>query len=175
LTVSSGLELIRDFVNTVDLEEGTDRIADPAGLVSWLSEVAGVEAEPPAAADHEAILELREALRGLLLANNGARLDERQLTGLREAAARAELAVSVDGGSVGLRSGRTGLAAFEADLLLTVADSQEHGTWSRLKACPADDCHWAFIDRSKNHSRTWCSMEVCGNRRKTARYRARRS
>jgi predicted RNA-binding Zn ribbon-like protein len=172
--VSSGLELIRDFVNTVDLEEGTDRIADPAGLGSWLSEVAGVEVEPTAS-DHAAVLELRESLRRLLLANNGAPLDERQLTGLRDAAARAELAVAVDGGSVGLRSGGAGLAAFEAAVLLAVADAQEHGTWSRLKACPADDCHWAFLDRSKNHSRTWCSMEVCGNRRKTARYRARRS
>jgi predicted RNA-binding Zn ribbon-like protein len=173
--VSSGLELIRDFVNTVDLEEGTDRIADPAGLVSWLSDAAGLEVEPPTAAGHRAILELRESLRRLLLANNGVPLDERRLAGLRDAADRAELAVAVDGGSVGLGSDTAGLASFEAAVLLAVADAQMHGSWSRLKACPADDCHWAFLDRSKNRSRTWCSMEVCGNRRKTARYRARRS
>jgi predicted RNA-binding Zn ribbon-like protein len=173
--VSSGLELIRDFVNTVDLEEGTDRIADPVGLASWLSEAVGIEVEPPAASGHAAILELRESLRGMLLANNGVPLDEPRLKGLRDAAARTELAVAVDGRSVGLRSAGNGLAAFEAAVLLAVADAQEHGIWSRIKACPADDCHWAFLDRSKNHSRTWCSMEVCGNRRKTARYRARRS
>ena len=172
--VSSGLELIRDFVNTADIEEGTDVIGDPARLSTWLGERAGIETPPPSAADHAAVLELRESLRRLLLANNGLELDESELAGLRTAAARSELGVTVDGGSVELGSGRTGVPAFEAGLLLAVADAQEHGTWGRLKACRADDCQWAFLDRSKNHSRTWCSMDVCGNRSKTARYRARR-
>jgi len=35
---------------------------------------------------------------------------------------------------------------------------------ARLKVCP--NCHWLFIDRSKNRSRTWCDMAVCGNRAK---------
>jgi predicted RNA-binding Zn ribbon-like protein len=47
------------------------------------------------------------------------------------------------------------------------------GTWSRLKACRAADCRWAFYDRARNHSRHWCSMEVCGNRTKARAYRAR--
>jgi predicted RNA-binding Zn ribbon-like protein len=172
--VSSELELIRDFVNTADLEEGTDLIGDPAGLSSWLAERAGIDTAPPSGAEHGAVLELRESLRRLLLANNGVELDESELAGLRAAAARVELGVAVDGGLVELGSDRTGVAAFEARLLLAVADAQEHGTWGRLKACRAGDCQWAFLDRSKNHSRTWCSMDVCGNRRKTARYRARR-
>ena len=40
------------------------------------------------------------------------------------------------------------------------------GTWSRLKACREDDCHWAFYDRSRNRSGQWCVMAVCGNRNK---------
>jgi predicted RNA-binding Zn ribbon-like protein len=43
-----------------------------------------------------------------------------------------------------------------------------------MKACADDECEWAFYDSSKNRSRTWCSMEVCGNRAKTRAYRARR-
>jgi predicted RNA-binding Zn ribbon-like protein len=43
-----------------------------------------------------------------------------------------------------------------------------------MKACAADDCQWAFYDSSKNRSRTWCSMDVCGHRAKTRAYRARR-
>ena len=35
---------------------------------------------------------------------------------------------------------------------------------ARLKICP--NCAWLFIDRSKNRSRTWCDMAVCGNRAK---------
>ncbi|MGV3552361.1 CGNR zinc finger domain-containing protein [Rhizobium sp.] len=34
----------------------------------------------------------------------------------------------------------------------------------RLKICP--NCAWLFLDRSKNRSRTWCDMAVCGNRAK---------
>jgi predicted RNA-binding Zn ribbon-like protein len=49
------------------------------------------------------------------------------------------------------------------------------GQWERVKICPADDCRWAFYDRSRNHSRTWCSMQVCGNREKARSWRGRRS
>jgi predicted RNA-binding Zn ribbon-like protein len=54
-----------------------------------------------------------------------------------------------------------------------VATTAADGHWSRLKACPADDCRWAFYDVSRNRSRTWCSMDSCGNRTKTRAYRAR--
>ncbi|MGH9061952.1 MAG: CGNR zinc finger domain-containing protein, partial [Acidimicrobiales bacterium] len=47
------------------------------------------------------------------------------------------------------------------------------GDWVRLKICPADDCLWAFYDESRNRSRTWCSMRVCGNREKARSWRAR--
>jgi predicted RNA-binding Zn ribbon-like protein len=47
-------------------------------------------------------------------------------------------------------------------------------TWDRLKACRLDDCQWVFYDHSKNRSRTWCSMRVCGNRAKARAYRERR-
>ena len=43
----------------------------------------------------------------------------------------------------------------------------------RIKICPADDCRWAFYDTSKNRSRQWCSMEVCGNRAKARAHRVR--
>jgi predicted RNA-binding Zn ribbon-like protein len=47
------------------------------------------------------------------------------------------------------------------------------GSWPRLKACAADNCQWAFYDHSRNHSRVWCSMDVCGNREKVRSYRER--
>ena len=34
----------------------------------------------------------------------------------------------------------------------------------RLKICP--NCQWLFIDKSRNRSRNWCDMTVCGNRAK---------
>ena len=47
------------------------------------------------------------------------------------------------------------------------------GTWSRLKLCANPDCDWAFYDRSRNRQGAWCTMEVCGNRLKNRRFRAR--
>lgn len=42
----------------------------------------------------------------------------------------------------------------------------------RMKIC--GNCGWLFIDRSKNKSRTWCDMAVCGNRAKAIRHYKRR-
>jgi predicted RNA-binding Zn ribbon-like protein len=36
---------------------------------------------------------------------------------------------------------------------------------ARLRACPA--CDWLFLDKSRNGSRIWCDMAVCGNRQKS--------
>jgi predicted RNA-binding Zn ribbon-like protein len=43
----------------------------------------------------------------------------------------------------------------------------------RLRACGSETCRWLFLDTSKNHSRRWCSMRVCGNRMKARRFHAR--
>jgi predicted RNA-binding Zn ribbon-like protein len=171
----SALELIRDFVNTRDVEEGTDALAEPAAMAQWVGERAAIEAADPDPAEHARTLELREALRAMLLANNGVEVAPAALAPLRAAAGRARIRVGVEGDELELRSQPEGLAAFEARLLLAVADAQARGSWERIKSCPADDCQWAFYDRSRNRSRTWCSMEVCGNRSKTRSYRHRHS
>lgn len=41
-----------------------------------------------------------------------------------------------------------------------------------LRACEKPDCRWLFLDTSKNHSRRWCDMKVCGNRMKARRFKA---
>jgi predicted RNA-binding Zn ribbon-like protein len=44
----------------------------------------------------------------------------------------------------------------------------------RVRACGVDTCRWLFLDTSKNHTRRWCKMKVCGNRMKARRFQARR-
>jgi predicted RNA-binding Zn ribbon-like protein len=61
-----------------------------------------------------------------------------------------------------------------ARLVAIVAAAVEHGRWERLKACPREECEWAFYDRSKNRSGRWCQMEVCGNVEKARAFRRRR-
>jgi predicted RNA-binding Zn ribbon-like protein len=39
-----------------------------------------------------------------------------------------------------------------------------------LRYCAAEDCAWLFLDKSRNRSRRWCAMNVCGNRDKVRRH-----
>ena len=44
-----------------------------------------------------------------------------------------------------------------------------------VRECAAETCRWLFLDLSKNHSRRWCDMKLCGNRSKAKRYYQKRS
>jgi len=45
---------------------------------------------------------------------------------------------------------------------------------SRVRRCAAEDCDWLFLDESRNRSRRWCDMTLCGNRNKVRRFRETR-
>ena len=116
----------------------------------------------------------REALRRLLLANHDGDADPEAIAALDGAARDARLVVAfAPDGTARLAPAEGGADGVLAALLGIVARAQAEGTWSRMKACPADTCQWAFYDRSRNRSRTWCSMSECGNRAKARSYRAR--
>jgi predicted RNA-binding Zn ribbon-like protein len=53
--------------------------------------------------------------------------------------------------------------------LLTSEDRRQ------VRECAGTSCTWLFLDRSRNRSRRWCSMESCGNRAKARRHYRRRS
>ena len=44
---------------------------------------------------------------------------------------------------------------------------------SLVRECADATCKWLFLDRSRNRSRRWCDMTVCGNRAKARRHYAR--
>jgi predicted RNA-binding Zn ribbon-like protein len=167
--------LLIDFVNTRDIEEETDSIADPRDLQAWIRERTGDYVDPPDDDALRRLLALRESLRALLRGNNGEEIEAGELTPLEEAAERSRFRTtfSIDG-RLDLAPARSDLSGFEARLLLAIERLQSQGAWPRLKACTDDGCQWAFYDATRNHSRTWCSMDVCGNREKTRRYRERK-
>lgn len=43
-----------------------------------------------------------------------------------------------------------------------------------VRECASYDCGWLFIDGTKNRSRRWCDMRICGNRAKSRRHYERR-
>jgi predicted RNA-binding Zn ribbon-like protein len=42
---------------------------------------------------------------------------------------------------------------------------------AKVRSCAASDCAWWFVDDTKNRSRRWCDMKICGNREKVRRFR----
>lgn len=169
------IDLLVDFVNTRDVEDETDAIAAPAQLRAWIAQHAGEYLPELEAEDLRPVLELREALRALMLTNNGVPAAERELAPLHAAAERSRYRLAFDpDGKLSLAPARADLSGFESRLLLALERLQCEDAWPRLKACTDEGCHWAFYDATRNRSRTWCSMDVCGNREKTRRYRARK-
>jgi len=173
-TAPNDLDLTIDFVNTADFDRGEEALSDPGALARWLSarglldDRALITEEDLAAA-----LELREALRRTMLANNGADGDPGAAARLDQAARRGELGVSFAAGAASLQPRAPGAAGALAAVLVPVAEAMADGTWARVKACRADDCQWAFYDFSRNRSGAWCDMAVCGNREKVRAYRER--
>jgi predicted RNA-binding Zn ribbon-like protein len=177
MSVAPGqLEVVRQFVNTATLfGSEPDALGSPGELLAWLTEQSLVERGAKAdERDLERSKELREALRALCLANSEGELDAAAPPVLDAAAKRAGLRLRFDArGQATLAPSAEGVSGAHGRLLAIVAESMRNGTWERLKACRADDCRWAFYDSSKNHSRAWCSMAICGNRAKARSFRER--
>jgi len=173
----SPLRLVQDFLNTTDLEDGVDALSDPDALRAWLARhsLPGGDA-PLDRADLDRVLTVREAFRALLLANNGGAPNADAVATLNDVSREARLAVRfAPTGDASLLPACSGIHTALGTLLAIVSTATVDGTWARLKACERDVCRWAFYDASKNRSGHWCSMAVCGNRRKASAYRRRRA
>jgi predicted RNA-binding Zn ribbon-like protein len=198
-----GGALCLDFVNTVGgrVAEGggprssvlADKLSAYVDLVAWSRHAASLgaadarrllrlaERRPGDAVDvlRRALL-LREALhrtlRSLVLAR---RPDRRDLARLEAEiwAARSHERLTPSGD--GLRWKWPDPAGSLEAPLWPVARSAAavltSGDLSRLRECGGDRCGWLFIDRSRNRSRQWCTMEDCGNASKVRRFRQRQS
>lgn len=177
------LRRIVDFVNTRRADG--DSLSTPEQVTNWLHthDLLPVRAQA-VTADRERAIRLREGLRALLAENNAAPVTSPRPDGLdptariQLATLTAELPLHLDVTSVPPRlvpQSREPVDYALATLLADVATSVAAGTWPRLKACREPSCRWAFYDQSRNHGRTWCSMNVCGNRVKVRASQRRRA
>jgi predicted RNA-binding Zn ribbon-like protein len=174
------LGLVQDFVNTLEMEpspkdQDIEQIGTPAALTAWLEARGLLIGSSAGAEDLARALDLREAIRRLLLANNGGPADEADLALLDRLAVESGLRPRFRaGGSVVLEPAAGGVSGALGRLVAAVSESMNQGTWHRLKACRDQGCQWAFYDSSKNRAGHWCSMETCGNRAKARQFRQRR-
>ncbi|GGV52325.1 hypothetical protein GCM10010277_48750 [Streptomyces longisporoflavus] len=160
-----GLALIQALVNTLDLESGADALDTAEGRAPF-----GLAPGAEVAAARE----LRESLRVACLAHAG-HGPHADAPPLGQLLAAAPLLVRISAGD-----GSASLTPADPSPLLSrvaaaIAEGAASDTWTRLKACEAPDCHWAYYDRSPAGRSRWCDMGVCGARAKMRAYRARKA
>ena len=150
-------DLVVDFLNTLDVEDGIDLLDDDRAWTGWLGEhgLPGPEGQPR-----------RHRSRARTLRDDLRRVAEGEQGEVREF--RLTLTIAD-------RKPRLGGTDPLEEILGAVARLGVLGELGRVKICPADDCRWAFYDTSRNGSRQWCSMAVCGNRAKARAHRARQA
>jgi predicted RNA-binding Zn ribbon-like protein len=170
------LELIRQFVNTHDVESGWEGWGSPEELADWLAERRLLTGRRRLTdADLATATTFRESVRDALAANAGHADASTARQALDHVASHYPMRVRLDGEPRLEASGGTGVAPAISRLLGTMYDAMTAGTWDRLKVCRNDECQWAFYDRSRNRSGAWCTMAVCGNRMKGRAFRRRQA
>ncbi len=187
-----GGRICLDFVNTTAWEDDgpvRDRLASFADLVKWARAADVLPAKRAADLLRRALAEpvrsrqqlaralaLRATLRELVLAGaQHAPAPPAAVAAFNQflASIHATLALASDEDGTRLcwsadPSGSDDLLApilWSATALLGCDDLQ------RVRECAGTSCGWVYLDESRNRSRRWCDMKVCGNREKARRFR----
>lgn len=178
----SGGVLALDLANTVIFrqapERAQDRFINSAEVARFASAAANfragewghVEFSPPQTLpEHSALIELREAINKLF---RTAVLEEGfKAQHLSDFLRLASGAIGDDQSKQDLTLpplARHRELSISAGAVLSALSLLEPGKLSRIKICP--NCHWLYLDESRNRSRRWCDMSVCGNRAKAKRH-----
>jgi predicted RNA-binding Zn ribbon-like protein len=177
-----------DFLATLGGRPGNriERLATPRDLARWIVEVgmaaeAGTTAEagiaaasPPSRELLDDARELREAIRRVLdCAREGNRPEGSDLVLVNEWARSPIPAPQIGPDFTRLLVGADPVSGALARIARASVDLVTGPDLARVRSCAG--CSLQFIDRSRPGTRRWCSMERCGNRSKTARYRHSRS
>lgn len=191
----SGGALCLDFINTRDerpTEQPKELLTSYGDLVRWARQAGAVTRRQGEALEKHAGRRPREALAVLERARSvreklfalfsdpaaGRRLSGKRIQSLNAplaaALARQRLAPGKKEGAEWTWSESPDLDRMLWPVLRSAGDLLTSEDLARVRECAADSCAWLFVDRSKNRSRRWCDMTVCGNRDKVRRHRQRR-
>lgn len=185
--------LCLDFANTLSWRRSAipiERLQTSADLASWARQLGLVSRRDElrlrrAAAGHPGSARqtlkqgrsLRETVFAIFAAISEDRppedVDLRSLEGwLKLAVARSRLAAA-RGRYRWLPFTDGGMAHVLWQVALSAGELLISGQTHRLGQCAGRDCRWLWLDQTRNQSRRWCDMAVCGNRAKARRYAQR--
>ncbi|NBH08172.1 CGNR zinc finger domain-containing protein [Amycolatopsis sp. SID8362] len=169
------LTVIQSLVNTRELLEHRDDLTTADGLVAWAADAGLPCPARPTKADLTRVSRVREALRQLLHGGEGAPAAAAVLNGELARTGTRPLLRADPPGAEFAGDAATALDAALTRVLATLVTARLDGSLARLKICGAEDCLWAYYDRSPNAVSRWCETSVCGARHKMRAYRARRA
>jgi predicted RNA-binding Zn ribbon-like protein len=190
-----GGALCLDFTNSVSDRAGeapVERLRSYADLVAWARQAGVVDqdeaaaltlrsAERPAAAEQAlaGAIDLREILFRLFVGvAAGEPPPPADLAALNERlpGALGHLRVAPEGDGFAWRWAEDpgALDPMLAPIVRSAADLLTGPDLAAVRECASGACRWLFLDRSRNRSRRWCDMKVCGNRAKARRHYRRR-
>jgi len=195
----TGGELCLDFVNTVahrtDVERRRDGLASFNDLLEWSRQAGTISAADHAvlkrAADRSPVVArrtlaravaLREAIYMAMSAHCAGQSVPRSAINAisREAAIAAShrhivtIAGSGRGFSWSWEATNARLDRAIWPVAWSSADFVTSARVNRVRECALETCGWLFVDTSRNQTRRWCDMRVCGNRAKVKRFYQRR-
>jgi predicted RNA-binding Zn ribbon-like protein len=175
------LDRVQVLLNTRNLLDGYDLLSDDTTVGRCLALLAERHGDRAPAEDDDALaalIDVREAIRDLLLAHSSGMPPEPGVVQrLRAAGSAVLLTVGFDDSGdpvMGPPRSSRGIERIAADAMAAVASAGPDQR-RRLKACVNPGCGWVFYDTSRSRSGTWCAMNVCGARHKMERYRGKRT
>ncbi|SRR5712692_9617508 len=191
----SGGRLCLDFANTVSnrgSQAPVDHLQSYDDLLAFMEQAralppAAVRELSRAAASHakaarqalDAAIGLREHLYDLfasLAAGRTPRAADLEALNARvpSAFARARLSNGRKGFTLTSEADAADPAAPLVPVVRSAVDLLTSPDLDRVRTCAAGTCAWLFVDTTRNRTRRWCDMKVCGNRAKVRRFRSAR-
>jgi len=186
-----GGHLCLDFLNTRRMRDGSgaDPLRDFDALLAWLLEFRAIAAEDAAASRRwrggkkaaklvRRAAALREAIQVLVdHLTHGGPAEPAAIRVINRVLRKSPSYIQLYqlNGSFEQKSeaGRGGAARMLGAVARSACDLLAGSDPSLLKHCENPACGLYFYDTTKNHSRRWCSMDVCGNRMKAAAHHRR--
>lgn len=167
-----------DFVNSRFADHtGSGRFYDRLDLDEWrrwfVRRCGFTNTQRPDAGVYRELLELRGLLRRLL--ESGREPDDEAVVELNRYLSRPsqswELARGKRGFHLGLRWSGEGWPAVMATVTVSYAGLLVSGGLRRVRVCANPDCSFMFYDDTRNGSRRWCDVAICGNLLRVRRHR----
>jgi predicted RNA-binding Zn ribbon-like protein len=190
-------ELCLDFINTLDNRPVPERrqelLQSYEDLGDWAAQAGALSAAQRVLLVHEAeshpkeaaavrarAVELRECLYRIMTAvARNRRVSEDDLRDFNvymgKALSHLELRPARKGFRLAWAENRPQLDSVLWPVVRSASDLLSGDDLKSVRECGVYTCRWLFVDRSKNHSRRWCDMRICGNRIKARKFYRRQA